>query len=80
MKWHSPSFSRVTDVCPYQPDLYVLDNISCSHEPETCRWIPGSGFNAVLIFKPAARFNAETSPVSLVNSFQTDRRPAYGIG
>jgi len=70
----------VTDVCPYQPDPYILDNISYSHELEPCCRILGSGFNAALIFKPAARFNAETSPVSLVNSSLTDRRLAYGIG
>ena len=79
MKKHSPSFSGVTDVCPYQPDPYVPDNISYSHELESYCRIPGSGFNAALIFKPVARFNAETSPVSLVNSSLTDRRPAYGI-
>ncbi|MDM8555297.1 hypothetical protein QUF75_11250 [Desulfococcaceae bacterium HSG7] len=33
----------------------------------------------MLIFKPAARFNAETFSVSLLNSFQTDRRPEDGV-
>ncbi len=80
MKKRSSSFSRIADISPYQPYPYILDNISYSHELEPYCRIPGSNFNAVLIFKPAARFNAETSPVSLVNSSQTDRRPAYGIG
>ncbi|MDM8556679.1 hypothetical protein QUF75_18290 [Desulfococcaceae bacterium HSG7] len=80
MKKRSSSFSRTADISPYQPYPYILDNISCSNEPEPYCRIPGNRPDAVLIFKPAARFNAETSPVSLVNSSLIDRRPAYGIG
>ena len=80
MKKHSSSFSGTANVCPYQPDPYILDNISYSHEQQPCCRILGSRPDTALIFKPIARFNAETFPVSLLNSFQIHRRPVDGIG
>ncbi len=79
MKKHSSSFSRITDVCPYQPDPYILDNISYPHEQEPHCRIFGSRLDTALIFKSIARFDAETFPVSLLNSLQAHRRPADGV-
>ncbi len=79
MKKHSSSFSRITDVYPYQPDPYILDNISYPHELEPHCRISGSRLDTALIFKSIARFDAETFPVSLLNSQQAHRRLADGV-